>query len=100
MSEDNQTTQEEKKDLKVEILEKIASLATAGFGLVAALAWNDAIKAIFNKFFPAPGGNIIALSGYAVVITIIVVIITVQLGRTVNLAKRRLVSKTLDKDKK
>jgi len=90
MSEDNKTTPEEKKSLKVEVLEKMASLATAGFGLVAALAWNDAIKAIFEKLFPKPGDNIIALTGYALVITIIVVIITIQLGSAVNLAKKQL----------
>lgn len=86
-------TEEEKKDLKVEVLEKISSLATAGFGLVAALAWNDAIKAAFDAMFPRPGGNLIALLVYAVVITVIVVIITIQLGRLVNLAKSRIAKK-------
>ena len=81
---------EEKKSLKIEILEKVASLATAGFGLVAALAWNDAIKAVFAKFFPQPGDNLFALIAYALLITIIVVIITIQLGRAVNLAKKQL----------
>ena len=39
--------------LKQEILDKIAALVTAAFGLVAALAWNDAIKAIFKEVFGA-----------------------------------------------
>ncbi len=82
--------EQEKKDLKIEVLEKVSSLATAGFGLVAALAWNDAIKAMFDKLFPQPGGNLIALTSYALIITIIVVIITIQLGRLVNLAKKQL----------
>ncbi|MFA6255145.1 MAG: DUF5654 family protein [Patescibacteria group bacterium] len=81
-------TSAEKKSLKIEILEQIAALATSGFGLVAALAWNEAIKALFATFFPEPGGNIFALFIYALFITIIVVIITVQLGRAVNLAKQ------------
>ena len=83
-------TEQEKKDLKIEILEKVSTLATAGFGLVAALAWNDAIKAIFAQVFPRPGDNILALLAYALVITILVVIITIQLGRAVNLAKKQL----------
>jgi len=83
-------TSEEKKSLKIEILEQVASLATSGFGLVAALAWNEAIKALFAEFFPQPGGNIFALFIYALLITILVVIITVQLGRAVNLAKKQL----------
>lgn len=88
MSEEVQPTLEEKKDLKVEVLEKISTLATAGFGLVAALAWNDAIAAIFTAVFPAPGGNLVAKLAYALVITILVVFITIQLGRAVNLAKK------------
>jgi hypothetical protein len=37
--------------LKKEILDKFAALVTAAFGLVAALAWNDAIKAVFKEVF-------------------------------------------------
>ncbi len=88
--EGEQPTQEEKKSLKIEVLEKVAVLATSGLGLVAALAWNDAVKALFAQLFPQPNNNILALLGYALLITIIVVIITVQLGRAVNLAKKQL----------
>jgi len=86
---------EDIKTLKVEILEKISALVTAGLGLVAALAWNDAIKALFTKLFPEPGGNIFASFTYALLITIIIVIITIQLGRMIDLAKKPLI-----KDKK
>ena len=34
--------------IKQEILDKIAALVTAAFGLVAALAWNDAIKLLLE----------------------------------------------------
>lgn len=90
---DSETVQEEKKTLKIEVLEKISTLATAGFGLVAALAWNDAIKAMFDQLFPKPGDNLLALVGYALFITILVVIITIQLGRAVNLAKKGLIKR-------
>ncbi|HUV80785.1 MAG TPA: DUF5654 family protein, partial [Candidatus Bathyarchaeia archaeon] len=33
------------------MVEKLAALITAAFGLIAALAWNDAIKAIFAAVF-------------------------------------------------
>ena len=88
--DNNSSTQKEKKNLKMEVLEKVSTLATAGFGLVAALAWNDAIKAVFAQLFPQPGSNLAALIVYAVVITVIVVIITIHLGRLVNLAKSKL----------
>lgn len=80
--------EEEKKSLKLEILEKVSTLATAGFGLVAALAWNEAIKALFARIFPNPQGNILALLAYAFIITVIVVLVTVQLGRSINLVKK------------
>jgi len=35
--------------MKSEVIEKIAALVTAAFGLVAALAWNGAIQAIFKQ---------------------------------------------------
>ena len=37
--------------MKVEILDKIAALVTVAIGLVAALAWNGAIRAIFERIF-------------------------------------------------
>lgn len=71
-----------KKGLRFELLKTMISLATAGFGLVAALAWNDAIQSIINKFFPASSGIISKLI-YAVVITSLAVIITYILGKMI-----------------
>ena len=78
--------------MKSEILEKMTALITVAFGLVAALAWNDAIKALFIG--PCDAANagplcIFASKGpwvYAIIVTIIAVIITVWLGR---LAKKK-----------
>lgn len=64
-----------------EVLDKMVQLATAAFGLVAALAWNTAIQAVFDEFFPQTG----ALLGkffYAIVVTLIVVFVTIYLGRS------------------
>ena len=72
--------------LKQEILDKIAALVTAAFGLVAALAWNDAIKAVFKEVFgsaDAVGPMLI----YAVIVTIIAVILTVTVANAVSKAK-------------
>jgi len=84
-SRDNDQNQ---PSLKVEVLTKIIDLATAGFGLVAALAWNEAIKAIFDVIFPH-AGNLVAKLVYALVVTIIVVFITLRLGKLLNLAKSK-----------
>ena len=59
--------------MKKDVVEKIAALMTAAFGLVAALAWNEAIKSLFAEggalYFMASGGVWL----YAVVVTIIAV---------------------------
>jgi len=55
--------------MKLEILDKIAALVTVAFGLVAALAWNGAIRAIFQHF------------------TIIAVLVAIWIARAVKGAK-------------
>ncbi|MCG2693045.1 DUF5654 family protein [Candidatus Parcubacteria bacterium] len=77
------------KELKLEILEKMSTLVTAGFGLVAALAWNEAIKKLFETIF-GKQSNLIAMFGYAIIVTVIVVLATVKLGRLVNKVKEEL----------
>jgi len=75
-------------ELRVETLTKMTDLATAGFGLVAALAWNEAIQSLVNAFLPkSSNGGIIAQLIYAAVITAVVVVITVKLGKMTGKAK-------------
>jgi len=66
--------------MKNEVIEKIASLVTAAFGLVAALAWNDAIKLLFNKVFQGDN-SLLAMLFYAVFVTIIAVFVTIWIGK-------------------
>jgi len=72
--------------LKVEVLDKIAALVTAAFGLVAALAWNEAIKAIFKEIFGAEDA-IGPMLIYAIVVTIAAVILTIIVARAASKAK-------------
>ncbi len=83
-------TKNNQDSLRVEILEKMQTLVTAGFGLVAALAWNSAIQDVFNLLFPN-SGSLIAKFLYAIFITVIVVIITSRLGRMIGQLKQSLV---------
>jgi len=67
--------------MKAEVIEKIAALMTAAFGLIAALAWNDAIKSLF-----AEGGLLFFLATYgvwvyAILVTVMAVVITIWIGR-------------------
>jgi len=72
--------------MKLEILDKIATLVTVAFGLVAALAWNGAVQAIFQHFFGA-ADSIPAMLVYAVVVTIIAVLVAIWIARAVRRAK-------------
>ena len=72
--------------MKIEILDKIAALITAAFGLIAALAWNGAIRAIFERLF-GTADNITAMVIYAVIVTIIAVLVTIWIARSLKRAK-------------
>lgn len=73
----------------MEIVERISSLAAAGLGLVAALAWNEAIQGFFAKFV-SEGGGLIAKFIYAFLVTVLVVFIIVWLGRLTSTLKSKL----------
>ena len=73
--------------MKKEVLNKLTSLITAAFGLIAALAWNDAIRSLFVGPCTKEGaGALCSLYSfgpwvYAVIVTILVVIFTIWIGR-------------------
>ena len=79
-------SREENTKLHLEIARQMVSLSTAGFGLVAALAWNSLIQEIVNtyvkKWLPG-GGKIVSLGIYAIIVTILAVIVTLQLSKLV-----------------
>ncbi len=72
--------------MKKVVIDKMAALITAAFGLVAALAWNDTIKAIFLAVFGTATG-IGPLLIYAVVVTIVAVLATLWVGKAADRAK-------------
>lgn len=61
----------------------MATLATTGFGLVAALAWNDTIQQVVSQFIEPriPGSGLISKLIYALIVTILAVLVTLQLSR-------------------
>lgn len=58
----------------------VATLILGGFGLVAALAWNDAIQSLINAIFPKKGG-LVGKFVYATIVTLIVVFFSSQLKK-------------------
>ena len=80
--------EEKPATLKQEVLDKMGALLIAAFGLVAALAWNDAIKAIFKEVF-GDSSTVIPMLIYASMVTIIAVILIIIVARAVANAKNK-----------
>lgn len=60
-------------------LQTMIALASASFGLVAALAWNEAIKATLVLL--GLGDSLAGLYSYAVLATVLAIIVLVWLGK-------------------
>lgn len=74
------------KSLRVEVLEQLQTLITAGFGFVSALAWNSVIQNTVQFFFPTQS-EIIAQLIYALIITVVAVLVTTHLRKIINKLK-------------
>jgi uncharacterized BrkB/YihY/UPF0761 family membrane protein len=74
---------ENARHFRKEVLEKLATLATAAFGLVAALAWNTAIQELFKRAFAnKQDTQLTSMILYAVFVTVIAVLVTIWITRT------------------
>lgn len=76
-----------KTKIHKEVTKEVLKLSTSSFGLVAALAWNELIKEIVEVYIkPIVGGasGIISLLIYAVIVTTLAVIVTINLSRLTN----------------
>lgn len=72
---------EESEKISRQVKEKTLGFIITAFGLVAGLAWNEAIQSLIKSFFAVGKDSIWAKFLYAIVMTIVVVIITVYLTR-------------------
>lgn len=72
------------KALKNEFLEQLLKLVTSGFGLVAALAWNELIKEVIEQYVKPIAGEasqLVSLLIYAVIVTVLAVTVTYSLTK-------------------
>lgn len=70
-----------------EVTKEVLKLSTSAFGLVAALAWNELIKEVVTMYIkPLVGGasGIISLLIYAIIVTALAVVITINLSKLIN----------------
>jgi len=78
------TSPKSSKELPKAILKQMTALSTSAFGLIAALAWNNVIKETVDMYIkPLIGQNsgIVSLLIYAIIITILAVLVTLQLSK-------------------
>lgn len=64
----------------------MVALSTSGFGLVAALAWNEAIQSFVKQYIDqyfSIGSGIVSRFIYAIIITALAVFTTYQLTKIV-----------------
>mgnify|MGYP001581243348 CR=1 FL=1 len=71
------------RSFRKELVQEFVALSTSGFGLVVALAWNETIQQVVKEFIEPriPGSGLIAKLIYALLITILAVLITFQLSK-------------------
>lgn len=75
---------EKARKYQLAVVRQMLKLATSGFGLVAALAWNELIKTAINDYIRnriSIGSGIISLAVYAIIITVLAVTVTLQLSK-------------------
>lgn len=77
------TKKQKEKSFHRELIEQLLTLSTSGFGLVAALAWNDAIQQFVKDFLEPriPGSGLLSRIIYALLVTLFAVLITYQLSK-------------------
>ncbi len=66
---------EKARETHREVLLQTMTLINGAFALVAALAWNEAVKALLERYFKA-GSGLYSRFIYAIGITLLVVIVT------------------------
>jgi hypothetical protein len=66
-----------------ELITQLVALSTAGFGVVAALAWNNTIQEFVKAYITPriPGSGLFSQLIYALLITFLAVLITYQLSK-------------------
>jgi len=79
---------EEIHNVRKEIKDKTVGYIITALGLVAGLAWNDAIKSLIEYYFPLSGQGIWAKLVYASLLTLFVVLISIYLVKIFSREKK------------
>ncbi|MDP2709193.1 MAG: DUF5654 family protein [bacterium] len=72
---------EESSKISREVRERTFGFVITAFSLVAGLAWNEAIQSLIRSIFTVGKDSVLAKFIYAVLMTLILVVITIYLSR-------------------
>lgn len=72
---------EETAKLNEEVRKQVTGYILAGLGVVAGLAWNEAIKALIESIYPVSGSGLWIKFVYAAVLTVLIVIVSMYIVR-------------------
>lgn len=71
-------------EVKKEMRTRTFGYISAAFGLVAGLAWNDAISAFINAIFPVAKDTVMVKFLYAIAVTVVVIYLIKYLDKFIN----------------
>lgn len=80
---------DESAKLTEEVKQKTLNFIITAFSLVAGLAWNEAIQALINHLFSINKDTVLAKFIYAILMTLILVLITICLARALDKKKEK-----------
>jgi hypothetical protein len=89
---EKKTKKEEEQSLQVEIVKQLITLSSSGFGVVAALAWNNVIKEFVDGYVKRvlpDGSGLTSLFIYAIAVTILAVFVTYQLSKLLKTVEKK-----------
>jgi len=79
---------EEGTEIGAQFKEKTFGYILTALGLVVGLAWNEVIKSAIDAFWPIGKDGLLAKLIYAIIITLLMVIITVYLSSKLKVTKK------------
>lgn len=85
----SENTKPSEQDLRLMVLQRTYELLMAAFSFVAALAWNEAIQALFLRLF-GPAQTLWAKFLYAALLTVIIVYMGSRLARVTKALEKRI----------
>lgn len=72
---------EESRRVRKEVRNQTIGYIVGAFGIVAGLAWNEAIRGLIDHFYKSDADSLPAKFIYAIIVTLIIVLVTMYLLR-------------------